>query len=132
MDYAAEDDTKPDPEAEKKKNSSDQVVARRFDYETEARCDQHMEAFKRSIAAASEAPGQGFAAIKVVCSLADHQCLRFVARCPWPSWPCGMNEHEAIWSAIAFRPGAYMKAFKYPLAAAAEASGHASAAIWCS
>ncbi len=62
LDYAAEDDTKPDPDAEKQ---SDQVVARRFDYATEARCDQHMEAFKRSIAAAAEAPGQGFAAIKV-------------------------------------------------------------------
>ena len=85
LDYAAEDDTKPDPAKEREQkslaqNSSDQVVARRFDYETEAQCDRHMEAFKRSIAAAADAPGQGFAAIKVC-----HACLSLPS-CRSLSW----------------------------------------------
>lgn len=101
LDYAAEDDTKPE-KPEKKENSassasSDQVVARRFDYETEARCDQHMEAFKRSIAAAAEAPGQGFAAIKVGTSLCFYSgpepfMLLCIYLCLYPIfaplWPC--------------------------------------------
>ena len=41
------------------------VVARTFDYDNEAKCEQHTGTFLRNIKAASEAPGQGFAAIKV-------------------------------------------------------------------
>lgn len=96
LDYAAEDDTKPE-KPEKKDNSnsasSDQVVARRFDYETEARCDQHMEAFKRSIAAAAEAPGQGFAAIKVISrSLALLQNILWAQS--WPSATLSMHHEQ--------------------------------------
>lgn len=41
------------------------VVARTYDYATEEACDKHRDIFLRSIMAAADAPGQGFAAIKV-------------------------------------------------------------------
>ena len=43
----------------------DQVVARTYAYETERACEAHLGTFLRSIEAAGQAPGQGFAAIKV-------------------------------------------------------------------
>ena len=41
------------------------AVARTYSYETEATCDKHRDIFLKSIEAAADAPGQGFAAIKV-------------------------------------------------------------------
>ena len=70
LDYAAEDDM-PDEEgaggssAARESGPRDQVVARTFDYGSEAICDGHMETFMKSIEAAGDAPGRGFAAIKV-------------------------------------------------------------------
>ena len=43
----------------------DQVVARTYAYETERACEAHLGTFLHSIEAAGQAPGQGFAAIKV-------------------------------------------------------------------
>lgn len=70
LDYAAEDDM-PDDEgpggssSARESGPGDQVVARTFDYGSEKICDGHMETFMKSIEAAAEAPGRGFAAIKV-------------------------------------------------------------------
>ena len=70
LDYAAEDDM-PEEEgadgssAAKESGPREKVVARTFDYGSEATCDGHMETFMKSIEAAGDAPGRGFAAIKV-------------------------------------------------------------------
>ena len=63
LDYAAEDDS---DEGEKPSRGEvhGSVVARTYDYETESSCDRHKDIFMRSIRAAADAPGQGFAAIK--------------------------------------------------------------------
>lgn len=42
------------------------AVARTYSYDTEKTCDKHRDIFMDSIRAAAEAPGQGFAAIKVI------------------------------------------------------------------
>ena len=65
MDYAAEDDTSGEDGAASRSELNDLVVARTFDYENEAKCEQHTGTFLRNIKAASDAPGQGFAAVKV-------------------------------------------------------------------
>lgn len=41
------------------------IIARTFDYESEAKCDAHLKTFMESIKAAASAEGQGFAAVKV-------------------------------------------------------------------
>jgi hypothetical protein len=43
------------------------IIARTFDYESEAKCDAHLKTFLQSIRAAAASEGQGFAAIKVFC-----------------------------------------------------------------
>ncbi|KAK9799009.1 hypothetical protein WJX73_003308 [Symbiochloris irregularis] len=63
LDYAAEDDS--DGGAASRSEETGSVVARTYDYETEEACDKHRDIFLRSIMAAADAPGQGFAAIKV-------------------------------------------------------------------
>ena len=63
LDYAAEDDS--DGGAASRGEEHGRVVARTYDYETESACDRHRDIFMRSINAAADAPGQGFAAIKV-------------------------------------------------------------------
>ena len=65
LDYAAEDDGG-EGEAPSRGQEHGTVVARTYDYETEEACDRHKEIFLRSIMAAADAPGQGFAAIKVI------------------------------------------------------------------
>lgn len=65
LDYAAEDDGGSDEGPKSRQDEHSSVVARTYDYETEASCDKHRDIFMRSIMAASDAPGQGFAAIKV-------------------------------------------------------------------
>lgn len=47
------------------------IIARTFDYESEAKCDAHLKTFLRSIKAAAASEGQGFAAIKVPCHNRD-------------------------------------------------------------
>ncbi|KAK9815561.1 hypothetical protein WJX72_005858 [[Myrmecia] bisecta] len=65
LDYAAEDDVDSEDGPVSRSAPNDTVVARTYDYNTEAACDRHMRIFLRSIEAAADAPGQGFAAIKV-------------------------------------------------------------------
>ena len=70
LDYAAEDDMDDDEGAggssgARESGPREKVVARIFDYGSEATCDGHMETFMKSIEAAGDAPGRGFAAIKV-------------------------------------------------------------------
>lgn len=65
LDYAAEDDVKAEDGPASRNELNDSVVARTFDYDNEAKCEQHTSTFLRNIKAASESPGQGFAAIKV-------------------------------------------------------------------
>ena len=64
LDYAAEDDS--GGSAASRGQEHGDVVARTYDYETESACDRHKDIFLRSIMAAADAPGQGFAAIKVL------------------------------------------------------------------
>ena len=63
LDYAAEEDG--DGGAASRSEEHGSVLARTYDYETEAACDHRKDIFLRSIKAAGDAPGQGFAAIKV-------------------------------------------------------------------
>ena len=65
LDYAAEDDVSADEGPASRNDLHDTVVARTFAYENEAKCDHHTGTFLKNIQAASDAPGQGFAAIKV-------------------------------------------------------------------
>ena len=65
LDYAAEDDVKAEDGPVSRSEPHDTVVARTFDYESEAKCQQHTSTFLKNIQAAGDAPGQGFAAIKV-------------------------------------------------------------------
>ena len=65
LDYAAEDDVKTEDGPASRCEPHDSVVARTFDYDNEAKCDQHTSTFLKNIQAASDALGQGFAAIKV-------------------------------------------------------------------
>ena len=69
LDYAAEDDVDTEDGPASRSEPHDTVVARTFDYNTEAKCDAHTATFLQSIAAAAEADGQGFAAVKVGFSL---------------------------------------------------------------
>lgn len=66
LDYAAEDDVQAEEGPASRSELNDSVVARTFDYDNEAKCEQHTGTFLRNIKAASDAPGQGFAAIKVM------------------------------------------------------------------
>lgn len=70
LDYAAEDDMNADDGPGAKGEPGEKVVARVFDYGSEDVCDGHMRVFMKSIEAAAEAPGRGFAAIKV-CQVVD-------------------------------------------------------------
>ena len=65
LDYAAEDDMPDDDGPASKSGPNEKVVARTHDYASEEVCDGHMKTFMKSIEAAAEAPGRGFAAIKV-------------------------------------------------------------------
>lgn len=65
LDYAAEDDMDNDDGQAARSQPHGKVVARTFDYGSEEVCDGHMRVFMKSIEAAAEAPGRGFAAIKV-------------------------------------------------------------------
>ena len=65
LDYAAEDDVKAEEGPASRSKLHDTVVARTFEYENEAKCEHHTGTFLKNIQAASDAPGQGFAAIKV-------------------------------------------------------------------
>lgn len=66
LDYAAEDDMDADEGPASRIGVHEKVVARTFDYGSEDVCDGHMRVFMKSIEAAADAPGRGFAAIKVV------------------------------------------------------------------
>lgn len=65
LDYAAEDDVVADEGPASRNSEHDTVVARTFEYESEAKCEQHTGTFLKNIQAAAAGPGQGFAAIKV-------------------------------------------------------------------
>ena len=65
LDYAAEDDMDADEGPASRTGPHEKVVARTFDYGSEEVCDGHMRVFMKSIEAAADAPGRGFAAIKV-------------------------------------------------------------------
>ncbi len=65
LDYAAEDDVDAADGPASRSEPHGTVVARTYDYNTEAACDRHTSIFLRSIAAAAQGEGQGFAAIKV-------------------------------------------------------------------
>ena len=65
LDYAAEDDMGDDEGPASRADPHGKVVARTFDYGSEEICDGHMRVFMKSIEAAADAPGRGFAAIKV-------------------------------------------------------------------
>lgn len=82
LDYAAEDDMDDDEGVGSRSGPNEKVVARTFDYGSEAICDGHMKTFMKSIEAAGDAPGRGFAAIKVcmLCCIAvwdtwSHVCF---------------------------------------------------------
>jgi hypothetical protein len=64
LDYAAEDDVDAKDGPASRSEPHDTVVARTYDYDTEAACDRHTSIFLRSIDAAAQGRGQGFAAIK--------------------------------------------------------------------
>ncbi|KAL3130948.1 hypothetical protein ABBQ38_000271 [Trebouxia sp. C0009 RCD-2024] len=83
LDYAAEDDMDDDEGAggssgARESGPKEKVVARTFDYGSEAICDGHMETFMKSIEAAGDAPGRGFAAIKIT-ALGNPKLLERVA-----------------------------------------------------
>lgn len=86
LDYAAEDDVKTEDGPASRSEPHDTVVARTFDYDNESKCDQHTSTFLKNIQAASDAPGQGFAAIKVTpppfSPLQTRSCHRFVVGRP--------------------------------------------------
>ncbi|BDA48708.1 Proline dehydrogenase 1, mitochondrial [Coccomyxa sp. Obi] len=65
LDYAAEDDVDAADGPASRCEPHDTVVARTYDYDTEAACDRHTSIFLRSIDAAAQGQGQGFAAIKL-------------------------------------------------------------------
>ena len=65
LDYAAEDDMDADEGPASRTGPHEKGVARTFDYGSEEVCDGHMRVFMKSIEAAADAPGRGFAAIKV-------------------------------------------------------------------
>ena len=82
LDYAAEDDMPDEEGPSSRAGPNEKVVARTFDYGSEEVCDGHMKTFMKSIEAAAEAPGRGFAAIKVMlpgllapfCTRQSHAC----------------------------------------------------------
>mmetsp|Transcript_5093 Transcript_5093/g.14616 ORF Transcript_5093/g.14616 Transcript_5093/m.14616 type:complete len:636 (-) Transcript_5093:748-2655(-) len=65
LDYAAEDDVESEGGAHSRELENEAIIARTFDYESEAKCDAHLKTFMESIKAAASAEGQGFAAVKV-------------------------------------------------------------------
>jgi proline dehydrogenase len=65
LDYAAEDDVQSEGGPVSREPENEHIIARTFDYESEAKCDRHMETFMKSIRAAAASEGQGFAAVKV-------------------------------------------------------------------
>ena len=88
LDYAAEDDMNADDGPAAKGEPGEKVVARVFDYGSEDVCDGHMRVFMKSIEAAAEAPGRGFAAIKVRhIAHAHHEpsCCKQLVACQLPA-----------------------------------------------
>lgn len=75
LDYAAEDDVDAQEGPASRCEPHDTVVARTYDYNTEAACDRHTGVFLRSIAAAADGAGQGFAAIKAHPFIFSQHCL---------------------------------------------------------
>lgn len=65
LDYAAEDDVESEGGATSREIQNEAIIARTFDYESEAKCDAHLKTFLQSIRAAAASEGQGFAAIKI-------------------------------------------------------------------
>jgi proline dehydrogenase len=68
LDYAAESDVHTGEgvagaDSLSEKNYS--VIVRTYPYESEKKCDSHVQIFMRALEAAKTLPGQGFAAIKV-------------------------------------------------------------------
>lgn len=78
LDYAAEDDMDADEGPASRTGPHEKVVARTFDYGSEEVCDGHMRVFMKSIEAAADAPGRGFAAIKIT-ALGNPKLLERVA-----------------------------------------------------
>lgn len=78
LDYAAEDDMGDDEGPASRADPHGKVVARTFDYGSEEICDGHMRVFMKSIEAAADAPGRGFAAIKIT-ALGNPKLLERVA-----------------------------------------------------
>lgn len=87
LDYAAEDDVDAAAGPASRAEPHDTVVARTYDYDTEAACDRHTSIFLRSIAAAADGRGQGFAAIKVRSLLMKNQSV-FVIFCNFHLCSC--------------------------------------------
>jgi proline dehydrogenase len=65
LDFAAEDDVDHEDGPASRSEPRDTIVARTYNYDTEAACDSHTRVFLQSIAAAAQGQGQGFAAVKV-------------------------------------------------------------------
>lgn len=68
LDYAAEDDVNSDRGVAGAASLSEQnyaTIVRTYEYESEKKCDSHVQIFMRALEAAKTLPGQGFAAIKV-------------------------------------------------------------------
>ena len=68
LDYAAESDVHSEkgvPGASTLTTENYEVIVRTYDYESELKCDAHVDIFMRALEAAKTLPGQGFAAIKV-------------------------------------------------------------------
>ena len=86
LDYAAEDDVQAEDGPASRSELNDSVVARTFDYDNEAKCEQHTGTFLRNIKAASEAPGQGFAAIKVQFHLSGASAACTDDQVPLQAW----------------------------------------------
>jgi proline dehydrogenase len=65
LDYAAESDVHSDEGADSLKADNYEVIVRTYEYESEKKCDSHVNIFMKALEAAKTLPGQGFAAIKV-------------------------------------------------------------------
>ena len=64
LDYAAESDVHEEQGADSLQGENYEVIVRTYNYESEKKCDAHVDIFMKALEAAKTIPGQGFAAIK--------------------------------------------------------------------
>lgn len=90
LDYAAESDVHSDQGVAGADSLSERnyaTIVRTYEYESEKKCDSHVQIFMRALDAAKTLSGQGFAAIKVPYAVSCTQstcfvpCYSFVCLC---------------------------------------------------